>query len=71
MENSQTRRSYQFLVRLWSEDLGEGEHEWRGKALNIANGEASYFRDWQGLVLALQKILEPAPAEVKPPESQV
>ncbi len=48
----------QFLIRLWPEDLGNGEVEWRGKAQDIATGDSSYFRGWAGLVAAIQKALE-------------
>lgn len=62
------RRSYQFLIRLWAEDLGGGELEWRGKASNIATGESGYFRGWPGLIVAIQKILEqPALEPEQPP----
>ncbi len=57
MENDRPREPRQFLLRLWPEDLGNGEIEWRGKAQDIATGYSSYFRDWPGLVAAIQKAL--------------
>ncbi len=63
MENGQSRRSYQFIIRLWPEDLGGGELEWRGKVQNIATGEFAYFRDWPGLAAVVQKIVEQPGAE--------
>ncbi len=71
MENAQPRGSYQFIVRLWAEDLGGGEREWRGKAQNIATGEFAYFRGWPGLTAAIQKIAEPSHAEPEPPRVDV
>ncbi len=62
METVPSRDPRQFLVRLWPEDLGNGEIEWRGKVQDIPTGESSYFRGWPGLVAAIQKALEP-PAE--------
>jgi len=38
--------SHLFTVRLWLEELGEGQQEWRGKLKNVANGDERYFRDW-------------------------
>jgi hypothetical protein len=70
MENSQPKRPFQFLIRLWTEDLGGGELEWRGKAQNIATGNSSYFRDWPGLVAAIQKLLEPDRVEQEQPRTE-
>jgi hypothetical protein len=39
--------SYLFTVRLWSEDLGSGQIERRGRVQHVASGESRYFRDWQ------------------------
>ncbi len=58
MENVPLRNPRQFILRLWPEDLGNGEVEWRGKVLDIATGDSSYFRDWPGLATAIQKALE-------------
>ncbi len=71
MENAQPRGSYQFIVRLWTEDLGGGEREWRGKAQNIATGEFAYFRDLTGLADAIQKMLEQACIEPEPHRADV
>ena len=46
-----------FIVRLWREDLGEGQLEWRGKVQHVTSGEAHYFRDWPGLIACLQQII--------------
>ncbi|MCX8061201.1 MAG: hypothetical protein N3D16_01325 [Anaerolineales bacterium] len=45
-----THRSTLFTVRVWQEELGEGQSEWRGKAQHVLSGETRYFRDWQILV---------------------
>ncbi len=58
MEHIQSTNPRQFLLRLWPEDLGNGAVEWRGKAQDLATGGSSYFRDWPGLVAAVQKMLE-------------
>jgi hypothetical protein len=50
-------RSHLFVLRLWQENLGEGQVEWRGKVQPMAHGEAYYFRDWPGLITCLQQIL--------------
>ncbi len=66
MENDRRRDPCQVLLRLWPEDMGNGEIEWRGKAQDIATGEFSFFRDWPGLIAVLQKMVQqphPAPEE--------
>ena len=50
IEEAQDRQSHLFTVRVWLEDLGEGQTEWRGKIQHVLSGEARYFRDWTGLV---------------------
>jgi len=49
--------SHLFTVRLWQEEVGNGQTELRGKVLHVANGEARYFRDWSALIAFLQALL--------------
>jgi hypothetical protein len=49
--------SHLFTVRLWVEDLGDGQIEWRGKLQHVTSGEARYFRDWPLLIAHLQTML--------------
>jgi hypothetical protein len=49
--------SYLFSVRLWMEDMGDGQTEWRGQLRHVASGETRYFRDWLALVALLQALL--------------
>jgi hypothetical protein len=46
-----------FTVRLWLEDLGAGQTEWRGEVHDVDSGERRYFRDWPALVAILQALL--------------
>jgi hypothetical protein len=39
--------TYVFVVRLWEEDLGQGQSELRGYAQHINTGNSLYFRDLQ------------------------
>lgn len=41
--------SYLFTVRLWWEDLGDGQSEWRGVVKLVTSGEEHFFRDWETL----------------------
>ena len=64
-----TAHAHLFMVRVWSEDLGEGKAEWRGKVQCVPSGEAFYFRDWQGMVALLQNWLalaKPDSARLEP-----
>ena len=60
--------SHLFVIRLWEENLGAGEREWRGRVQSIATGEAVHFRDWPGLVTVLSRMAE-APTANVPRES--
>lgn len=62
--HERARRSELFTVRLWREDLGDNQAEWRGKVQHVQGGEAFYFREWSMLIAALLNMLpEPEPPE--------
>jgi hypothetical protein len=50
-------RQHLFTVRVWVEDLGDGEREWRGKVQHITSGEVCYFREWSKLLAFLLEVL--------------
>ncbi len=52
------RRAHLLMLRVWQEDLGEGKTEWRGKLQSVADGESRYFRNWAGLVAALEEMMQ-------------
>ncbi len=56
-EDQQRYRSHLFTVRVWLEDLGGGQTEWRGKVDYIPSGEVRYFREWSTLVPVLLEML--------------
>ncbi len=49
--------TYLFMIRLWSEALGDGRAEWRGQVQHVLSGEAHYFREWSALVELLRTML--------------
>ncbi len=50
-------RTHLFTVRIWREDLGEGQTEWRGEIHSVVSGEVRSFRDWPTLVALVQAML--------------
>ena len=50
-------RKHLFSVRVWQEDLGAGQTEWRGKVQYVPNGEVRYFREWPSLAAMMQAML--------------
>jgi hypothetical protein len=50
-------RSHLFTVRVWQEEIGQDQTEWRGKVQLISNGNVCYFRGWEGLVPLLLSML--------------
>jgi len=53
-----------FTVRVWREDLGAGQTEWRGEIHDVVSGEVRYFRDWPTLIALLQALLpDPEPKQ--------
>ncbi len=45
------------MLRVWVEDPGAAASAWRGKVQSLPDGEAYYFRDWEGLRTHLQSML--------------
>ncbi len=66
-QNQPHPRSHLFTVRLWAEEIGEDQMEWRGRVQHVTNGEAHYFRDWPTLIIHLLQMLPQA--ETRPDES--
>jgi hypothetical protein len=50
-------RMHLFTVRVWLEELGAGQTEWRGEVRDVVSGEVRYFRDWPTLVTLVQAML--------------
>jgi hypothetical protein len=42
--------SHSFSVRLWPEEMDNGQIEWRGQVQHVLSGEVQYFRDWSTLI---------------------
>jgi len=57
-----------FTLRIWQEEAGDDQFEWRGKVQALPEGEAYYFRDWSGLIGHLQAMLDAGRAEQPDPE---
>lgn len=49
-----SQNSHLFTVRVWLEDLGDGQIDWRGKVQHVNSGEVRYFRNWP----TLEKFIE-------------
>jgi hypothetical protein len=56
-ENQTPARSHLFTVRVWLEELGDGQVEWRGQVQHVMSGQTRYFRDWSTLLAFLQGML--------------
>lgn len=57
-DEPQPSRAHLFTVRVWQEDMGDGQWEWRGKVQHVGSGEAFYFREWQELIARLKTWLQ-------------
>lgn len=49
--------SHLFTVRVWQEELGNDQVEWRGKVQHITSGEVRYFREWSALIAFVLELL--------------
>jgi hypothetical protein len=50
-------RARTFIVRLWLEDLGDGNFEWRGRVQDVISGQVTFFRGWERLVATIVNTL--------------
>lgn len=49
--------SHLFMLRLWLEDLGGGQINWRGKVQHVNSGEVRYFRDWLTMEIFVEELI--------------
>jgi hypothetical protein len=56
----QDKRSHLFILRIWSEELGDGHQEWRGKIQRSPDGSIQYFRDLPSLCAVVEAMLAQA-----------
>ena len=47
---SRFSQSRLFTVRIWEEEVEQGQMEWRGQVTYVENGTFTYFRDWNTLI---------------------
>jgi hypothetical protein len=53
---------------LWTEEVEEGQTEWRGRVHYVTNDEVRYFRDWPSLIPLLLAMLRDAERKNTLPE---
>lgn len=69
MEPEPPRRTHLFTLRVWSEEVGEQQREWRGRVQHLPGGEVRYVRGLSALVATLSELLsaqEPLVPDQKP-----
>lgn len=64
MNMNQPAPSHLFIMRLWMEELGDGQVEWRGKLRYVVTEEVRYFRDWKGLLALMQAMTQSSGASL-------
>jgi hypothetical protein len=48
-KDKKSKPSQLFMLRIWLEEIREGQTDWRGRAQHVSSGEVKYFRNWQML----------------------
>jgi hypothetical protein len=66
--NSPNRQSHLFTLRLWAEEVEEGQTEWRGRVHYVTSDEVRYFRDWPSLIPLLLAMLRDGEQKTTLPE---
>lgn len=49
--------SHLFILRIWQEDLGSGQMDWRSRVQHVNSGEVRYFRDWPTLEAFIKGVM--------------
>jgi hypothetical protein len=57
-QDQQFQHSHLFTIRLWTEQIGDGQVERRGRVQYVLSGERQHFRDWSTLVSYLEAKLQ-------------
>ena len=47
-----------FTLRVWPEEVDDGQIEWRGKVQHVTSGDVFYFREWEAMLAFLLGILD-------------
>jgi hypothetical protein len=58
-----SQSSHLFTVRVWQEEVRNGQIEWRGKVQLVTSGEVRYFREWAALIPLLLAMLSESQPE--------
>jgi len=59
-------RSHLFTVRIWEEEIGVDQIEWRGKVQLLTSGDVRYFRELATLTPLLMTMLAELDSELGP-----
>ena len=62
MKERSATASQLFVLRLWLEELGDGQVELRGQVRHVLSGEVRYFHEWSRLHAFVTQRLVSAPA---------
>jgi hypothetical protein len=54
-----------FMLRMWLEDLGNDQTDWRGKVQHVNSGEVRYFREWVTLETFVDQLLHNTDSDEK------
>jgi hypothetical protein len=68
MKSSSQPESHIFTLRVWREELDDGQFEWRGRIHHVQSGQTRHFRDWVALVPLLLSLLRGTPVADQPPD---
>jgi len=56
--------SHLFTIRVWEEEIGSNQNEWRGKIHLFTTGDVRYFREWTALTPLLITMLSESQTDI-------
>ena len=63
-------RSHLFAIRVWEEEIGTEQSEWRGKVQLCSSGDVRYFREWATLAPLLLAMLSESELDIQQDEKR-
>ena len=59
-----------FMLRVWPEEVNDGDVEWRGRVQHVISGETRYFHNWEVMLTFLIETLDSSVPERKSKEEK-
>ncbi len=63
-DNPSAQKSQLFILRVWLEEVGNEQMDWRAKIQHVESNEVRYFRNWSSLEAFVEGLLRIAEQKI-------